>query len=43
MRILVRKPKMLARIALANTMVRPIWAMLTKGEDYRNPGLAVAA
>ncbi len=42
-RMLVRKPKMLVGIALANKMARQIWAMLTKGEDYRAPGLAAAA
>ena len=34
-RMLARKPKMLVAIALANKMARAIWAMLTKGEDYR--------
>ncbi|MEO0831332.1 MAG: IS110 family transposase [Pseudomonadota bacterium] len=42
-RMLVRKPKMLVGIALANKMARQIWAMLTKEEDYREPGVAVAA
>jgi transposase len=42
-RMLVRKPKILVGIALANKMARQIWAMLTKEEDYRDPGLAVAA
>lgn len=41
--MLARKPRMLVAIALANTMARTIWAMLTKNEDYRNPALAVAA
>jgi transposase len=36
-RMLGRKPRMLVAIALANKMARSIWAMLTKGEDYRNP------
>jgi transposase len=36
-RMLVRKPKMLVGIALANKMARQIWAMLVKKEDYRNP------
>jgi transposase len=35
--MLVRKPRMVVAIALANKMARMIWAMLTKGEDYRNP------
>ncbi|WP_424978951.1 IS110 family transposase [Leisingera sp. S232] len=38
-----RKPRMVAAIALANKMARQIWAMLTKGEDYRNPIAGVAA
>ncbi len=37
--MLDRKPKMLVAIALANRMARQIWAMLTKGEDYRDPAL----
>ncbi|NDB70401.1 MAG: IS110 family transposase, partial [Methylocystaceae bacterium] len=36
-RMLARKPKMLVAIALANKMARMIWAMLTKGTDYRDP------
>ncbi len=42
-RMLARKPRMLVAIALANKMARAIWAMLTKGEDYRNPALVAAA
>lgn len=34
-RILERKPRMVAAIALANKMARQIWAMLTSGEVYR--------
>ena len=41
-RMLARKPRMLVAIAIANKMARSIWAMLTKGEDYRVP-VAVAA
>lgn len=33
--MLARKPRMLVAVALANKMARSIWAMLTKGEDYR--------
>ena len=36
-RMLERKPRMLVAVALANKMARAIWAMLTRGEDYRNP------
>lgn len=42
-RMLARKPKMLAAIALANKMARAIWAMLIKNEDYRDPAQAVTA
>lgn len=42
-RMLERKPRMLVAIALANKMARAIWAMLTKGEDYRDPALTAAA
>lgn len=40
-RMLACKPRMLVAIALANIMARSIWAMLTKGEDYRGPAPAV--
>lgn len=36
-KMLDRKPRLLVAIALANKMARAIWAMLTKGEDYRDP------
>ncbi|MCV2866834.1 IS110 family transposase [Defluviimonas sp. WL0075] len=36
-RLLTRKPRMVAAIALANKMARALWAMLTKQENYRNP------
>lgn len=41
-RMLERKPRLVVAIALANKMARGIWAMLTKNEDYRDPGIAVA-
>jgi len=41
-RMLMRKPRMLVAIALANKMARSIWAMMTKNEDYRDSGLAAA-
>jgi transposase len=34
-RLVERKPRMVAAVALANKMARMIWAMTTKGEDYR--------
>ena len=33
--LVARKPKMVAAVALANKMARMIWAITTKGEDYR--------
>ncbi|TIO88250.1 MAG: IS110 family transposase, partial [Mesorhizobium sp.] len=33
-RLMLKKPRMLVAIALANKMARGIWAMLTKQEDY---------
>ena len=42
-RMLVRKPRMLVAIALANKMARQIWAMLTKNKDYKDPAMAVVA
>lgn len=42
-RIAERKPKMLVAIALANKMARGIWAMLTRGEDYRVPAGSFSA
>lgn len=41
-RMLERKPPMVAAFALANKMARGIWAMLTRGEDYRDPVMASA-
>jgi transposase len=41
-RLLARKPRMVAAIALANKMARALWAMLTKQEDYRNPAAMMA-
>jgi transposase len=40
--MLGRKPRMVVAMALANKMARSVWAMLTKREDYRNPGAAPA-
>ena len=42
-KMMARKPRMLVAVALANKMARGIWAMLTKGEDYRNPAQVAAA
>lgn len=40
-RILARKPRMLAAIALANKVARMSWAMITKNEEFRE-GLLLA-
>lgn len=42
-RMLLRKPRMLVAIALANKMARSIWVMLTNKEDYRDPAQMIAA
>jgi transposase len=42
-RMASRKPRMLVAIALANIMARTIWALMTKGEDYRVPAQVVGA
>jgi transposase len=39
--ILLRKPKMLVIVALANKMARVVWALLVKGGVYRAPAAAV--
>lgn len=35
--MLQRKPRMLVAIALANKTARVVWAMMTKGEDFKHP------
>jgi transposase len=40
--MLARKPRMLVTVALAKKTARIIWAVLTKGEDYRAPVAAAA-
>ena len=39
-RMLEKKPRLLVAVALANKMARGIWAMMTKGETYRDPAVA---
>ena len=41
-RMLARKPKMLVAVALANRMARTAWALMRKGEDYRDPAMTAA-
>jgi transposase len=41
-RLLIRKPRMVAAVALANKMGRGLWAMLTRHEDYRTPVATMA-
>ena len=36
-KLLARKPKKVAAVALANNMARIIWAMMVSGETYRQP------
>ena len=38
-RMLARKPRMLVAVALANRMARIAWALITKNEQYRAPGV----
>ncbi|WP_310619544.1 IS110 family RNA-guided transposase [Flexibacterium corallicola] len=35
--LLARKAPLVAAVALANKMARTVWAMITKGETYRDP------
>lgn len=41
-RMLVRKPRMLVTVALANKMARIVWALLTRKEDYKAPATVAA-
>jgi transposase len=41
-RMLVKKPRLVVAIALANKMARSVWAMLTKNESYQGSALAAA-
>jgi transposase len=42
LKLLERKPRKVAAVALANKMARVIWAMLTSGQKYRPATLAAA-
>ena len=39
-RLKLRRGPNVAAVALANKNVRVMWAMLTRGEDYRSPAAA---
>jgi transposase len=39
-RLLARKPRLVAAVALANKMARMIWATVTKKQDYQIPAAA---
>ena len=43
MRIKLARGYNKAAVALANKNARIIWALLTRGENYRPPGISVAA
>jgi transposase len=40
--LLARRPTKVAAIALANKLARMVWAMMTRGERYKEP-VALAA
>ncbi len=40
--MLLRRPRNVVAIALANKMARALWAMEKRKEDYRDPRLAAA-
>lgn len=41
-KLLERRPTKVATVALANKIARMAWAVMTKGQDYREPELRVA-
>jgi transposase len=41
--LLLRKPRKLVAVALANKMARAAWAMMKSGETYRRPSAAAGA
>jgi transposase len=41
-RMMPKKPRLVVAIALANKMARSVWAMLSKGEEYRGSALVPA-
>ena len=43
LKLLQRRPRKLAAVALANKMARTAWAMMTSGEAYRHPPVAAVS
>jgi transposase len=43
LKLLARRPRKVAAVALANKMARMIWAMMTTGEAYRRPAAPATA
>jgi transposase len=43
LKLLERRPRKLAAVALANKMARTVWAMMTSGETWRMPKVSTAA
>ena len=41
--LLLRKPRKLAAVALANKMARTAWAIMKRGEVYRGPSALAGA
>lgn len=42
LRLLEKKPRLVAAIAMANRMARQLWAMQTRGENYRVPATVLS-